>query len=744
MSGQFDLVGGGGAGGGGYGFGGPVGGGGAYGRLQIPVLTGTISGTVGAGGILSLSNTNGQSTTLAVTTKGIQRSYVVGGGSSAGTSLESELGGGAGGVVPPNQVVPGAYDRLMPAPLNTGNAGVLNGNPGAGYLGYGGGSGGVTSGGQPGQTGAILINLTYQTITYSNNGYGIAIGDSSGFYDQSPYSLAIGNSAGFRKQGVTYTPKTLTLRWTTPGVTGFDLSTLGDARNISVVFTIVGAGGGQLSYNHEITAIYGGGGGGHLTVSINSMVSPIISAEVGAFGSDSSFHGGVGAGGRTRITINGVAFFADGGGAGGFPGSLGFNGVPGVFGAYSGGRPGQGGLSQGIEQGVAGQVGYPNGSGIGYGVNPLDKHGCGSPVSGQDNRNGAVLMTISYMSPSDYFGGNSVAIGNSAGQYKQASGAIAIGYSAGNTGQGHNAIAIGVNAGSGTTGAGQAANSVCIGTNSGIAADGSIIPAQNSVRIGVNSQIPGFNSVAIGAGSRGGGTSDGILEGYGSALGFAAGANERGTAVGAFASANGKYSTAIGHDSQTQVDGVVITGGSGGVAVGTGSRSYGNGLALGRAAVANDGQITLNANIGYLTPSTTAAGFFVGSIRNVSSQYYLGYSSNKEIAYGVITSDERLKTGIVDTSLGLDFVKKLRPVSFKWKNRLEQGLKYQENTNTPGVRRHEGFIAQEVKSVLDSMGIDSSIYFCINDPGSDVHDIHGIKYEEIIGPLTKAIQEQDI
>jgi hypothetical protein len=246
------------------------------------------------------------------------------------------------------------------------------------------------------------------------------------------------------------------------------------------------------------------------------------------------------------------------------------------------------------------------------------------------------------MVPSGYYGGNSFAIGNSAGKYIQASRAIAIGDNAGITGQGPNAIAIGVNAGSaGASGynIGQAPNSICIGTNAGIAADRSIIPAQNSVSIGINSQIPGFNSVAVGAGSRGGANSGDNFSGYGSAFGFAAGANDRGSAVGAFASANGQYSTAIGHDSQTQVDGVVIFGGSGGVAVGTGSRSYGNGLALGRAARAYDGQITLNSAYAYLDPPTTTPGFYVNSIRLITTRTgpsdgdgsILTYTSNKEI-----------------------------------------------------------------------------------------------------------------
>jgi hypothetical protein len=734
------------------------GGGGGYLTFNISNLTGTINGNVGAGGLGGYDFNGvapsgyGKDTTLEVTWNNeTPKTCTAKGGAHGGSSAL-----GRGGEKTDFGVPGGNYGSLTLASSFVGRNGIRpeqGGNGGAGWqpLGAAGGTFGSGAGvGTPttiGLAGAIVIVFSYQSLNYFNTGNAIAIGNSAAEIGQSSESIAIGMRAGSNYQGLTYIPKTLTLRWTTPGVTGFDLSTLENAKNISVDFTIVGSAGGDVlqTFNGNTYALVGGGGGGYRTAILNNVLSPIITATIGPAGlSDivrSNANSFAGTGNSTVLTINGATYTAPGGGAayvyenqmvsgtgGGqvaTPGSVGFNG----------------------------QVGYPSGTGNGYAVNPLDVHGSGGNGQigdggfGRLAQPGAVLMTISYMGISDYSHGNSIAIGNSAGLNIQSSGAIAIGYNAGITGQGVNAIAIGVNAGSPANSyetLGQVTNSICIGTNAGIAADASIIPAENSVSIGINSQIPGINSIAVGAGSRGGANNVGNSSGYASALGFSAGANDRGTAIGAFASANGQYSTAIGHDSQTQVNGVIVSGGSAGVAVGTGSRSYGNGLALGRAAVAYDGQITLNASVAYLTPPTTDAGFFVGSIRNVSSQYYLGYSSNKEIAYGVITSDERLKTGIVDTSLGLDFVKKLRPVSFKWKNRLEQGLKYQENTNTPGVRRHEGFIAQEVKSVLDSMGIDSSIYFRINDPGSDVHDIHGIKYEEIIGPLTKAIQEQDI
>ena len=683
ISGKFDIVG---AGGPGHNQlalhqGGVVaasgGGGGAYGTLDFVELTGTISGTVGKGGIFNTSTqtyTNGGNTSLTLATKGTQRSYTVGGGKQTGSDLFP-----SGGTFPPNQVVPGGkYDSLISAPLNNGKNSIAS-NPGAGYLGYGSGGRGIDGTHVPGQDGAILITLTYQGITYSNSGCSVAIGNSAGNIDQSANSIAIGNSAGnieqssnsiaigmgagFDRQGLTYGKKTHTIRWTTPGVTGFDLSTLTGAERISVDFTIVGGAGGDIVSGSAASA--GGGGGGYRTVIANNVISPIITASIGGTGQPRFFFGlgeVAGRGQPTTLSIDNQTYTVEGG----FGGQRTAN-FTSFGGAGGGGGPG----------GVSGQVGYPTGTGIGYAVTPLDIHGSG----GNNTRvaqPGAVLMTITYSVPTDFKGGNSIAIGNCAGHNTQESGAIAIGYNAGNTGQqsgsvaignnagvtrqgeraiaignnagqtgqGMNAIAIGVNAGSGTTGATQAQNSVCIGTNAGIAADASIIPAENSVSIGINSQIPGINSVAIGAGSRGGTVINGISRGYATAVGFAAGANENGVAIGREASANGVYSTAIGHNARTRYDGIDVINESAGVAVGTGSRSSGNGLALGRAAQANDGQITLNANIAYLTPPVVTPGFYVNPIRAFDPEEG-GPSDFRVLVYEPTNSSEVYRTNRV-------------------------------------------------------------------------------------------------
>ncbi len=96
------------------------------------------------------------------------------------------------------------------------------------------------------------------------------------------------------------------------------------------------------------------------------------------------------------------------------------------------------------------------------------------------------------------------------------------------------------------------------------------------------------------------------------------------------------------------------------------------------------------------------------------------------------TSDERQKCEIQTSTLGLDFIDHLRPVSYKWKERDGE-------TKEPGVRKHYGLIAQEVKQVLDDKNIASSDFAgFIYDSEKDTY---GLRYSEFISPMIKAIQD---
>jgi hypothetical protein len=156
-----------------------------------------------------------------------------------------------------------------------------------------------------------------------------------------------------------------------------------------------------------------------------------------------------------------------------------------------------------------------------------------------------------------------------------------------------------------------------------------------------------------------------------------------------------------------------------------------------------------------------------------NNQLQLGGSGVTSYSNGAVQnrSDSRDKTEIRDTELGLEFVKALRPVDFKWDMREdyrpdkpvepsenateEEKAKYQidlakwiEDVKLANITRdgskkrnrfHHGLIAQEVKAVLDAEGIDFGGFQDHKIAGGD--DVLSIGYEELIAPMIKAIQE---
>ena len=142
--------------------------------------------------------------------------------------------------------------------------------------------------------------------------------------------------------------------------------------------------------------------------------------------------------------------------------------------------------------------------------------------------------------------------------------------------------------------------------------------------------------------------------------------------------------------------------------------------------------------------------------------YSLGVSGTRWSAVwaanGTIqTSDEREKKDIIESDLGLGFITKLRPVSFKWKvgqnvvtsevvkdeegNPIldQEGNEKTESVITPreGKRTHYGLIAQEVEDLLDGKDFGGFIH-------DEETDIKGLRYDQFVPLLIKAIQELKI
>ena len=107
------------------------------------------------------------------------------------------------------------------------------------------------------------------------------------------------------------------------------------------------------------------------------------------------------------------------------------------------------------------------------------------------------------------------------------------------------------------------------------------------------------------------------------------------------------------------------------------------------------------------------------------------------------TSDRNVKNTIQNSDLGLDFISKLTPVSYKM------------NDGTSG-RTHYGLISQDVETVLTDIGKTAIDFagFCKDknfkiESDAEGNDIkteldgynYSLRYEEFLAPVIKAVQE---
>jgi hypothetical protein len=109
------------------------------------------------------------------------------------------------------------------------------------------------------------------------------------------------------------------------------------------------------------------------------------------------------------------------------------------------------------------------------------------------------------------------------------------------------------------------------------------------------------------------------------------------------------------------------------------------------------------------------------------------------------TSDKRLKKHIRKSPLGLEFITKLNPIRYTWKN-SDLSEDYTDNdAQTVKTRKlikkhsrsHYGFISQDVKKTIDELGVDFAGFI----EGDDEEKMQGLRYTEFIAPMVKAIQE---
>ena len=175
-------------------------------------------------------------------------------------------------------------------------------------------------------------------------------------------------------------------------------------------------------------------------------------------------------------------------------------------------------------------------------------------------------------------------------------------------------------------------------------------------------------------------------------------------------------------------------------------------IAIGANAFSTAGAFDICTSIGYNAGgghgNSTALGY--ATILSASDQIRLGNSLVTSIGgYAAWTnvSDGRFKKNVREDVPGLEFIKKLNPVTYNYDhNAIRQyhnskGWNYPDdkfnlNENTGTL---SGFIAQEVKEAAEELNYDFS---GVDQPKNE-NDFYGLRYASFVVPIVKSIQEMD-
>ena len=190
----------------------------------------------------------------------------------------------------------------------------------------------------------------------------------------------------------------------------------------------------------------------------------------------------------------------------------------------------------------------------------------------------------------------------------------------------------------------------------------------------------------------------------------------------------------------------------------------GNTLGLGNTAV---GANALNANVDGNNNTGVGRGANV-STTNLTNATAVGFNStvnaaNKirlgNVAITVVEgqvaytnpSDARFKFNVQENVPGLDFIKKLKPVTYNFDTKkFDEHLNRNQNkdevpnedfaTSTAIIRT--GFLAQDVEKICTDLGYNFDGLH-VPDPFNPT-DNYGIAYSQFIMPIVKAVQEQQV
>jgi len=164
-----------------------------------------------------------------------------------------------------------------------------------------------------------------------------------------------------------------------------------------------------------------------------------------------------------------------------------------------------------------------------------------------------------------------------------------------------------------------------------------------------------------------------------------------------------------------------------------------------------------NPNCVFGTSTDNSVHIMVNNVRNAafSSSYFRPAVNNQKslgdashlwtVVYAtngtIQTSTAKLKAGIKETPLGLDFVLALQPKEYRWadhevpaevdiKGAVKKPAYIKKHTN-----KHHGFVAEDVAAVMQEKQVEFAGLATIDGEPS------GLNYAEFTAPMVKAIQE---
>lgn len=197
--------------------------------------------------------------------------------------------------------------------------------------------------------------------------------------------------------------------------------------------------------------------------------------------------------------------------------------------------------------------------------------------------------------------------------------------------------------------------------------------------------------------------------------------------------------------------------GQGNTAVGWLSMLYyhsgGNNTAVGREAMGNNGIGSNNTAIGYNSgpgPLASESTIGIGYNAQPAANYhaYIGNTSMSwiggQVTWSTFASDSRASRNIREDVKGLDFIMKLRPVTYSSdKDNLDAILGVNDESTDAGKYdiekiKQSGFLAQEVEQAARESNYDFS---GVHAPANE-HTPYSLSYSQFVVPLVKAVQEQ--